>query len=61
MAERTIAHTSGDVYGKVDIKYLGTLAYTGYVGKQPVDLNSGYAYASLSQTSILQYYGGREA
>jgi hypothetical protein len=57
----TIAHSGGDVYGDITVKHLGTFSYTGFVGMMPLDLNSGYDYASQTVNTVFTYRGGREA
>lgn len=57
----TIAHTGGDVYGDINVKHLGTFSYSGFVGKMPLDLRSGYDYASQAVNVKFDYRGGREA
>jgi hypothetical protein len=57
----TIAHIGGDVYGDIAIKHLGTFSYTGFVGKMPQDLSSGYDYASKASGTKFSYRGGRNA
>ncbi len=39
-----IAHTGGDVYGNVSMKYTGNLAYTVYAGRRQDSTNGGYIY-----------------
>ncbi len=56
----TISHSGGDVYGDISVKHLGTFSYTGFVGMMPLDLTSGYDYASLTVNTIFTYRGGRE-
>jgi hypothetical protein len=39
-----LAHYGGDFYGGISLgKHWGTLAYRGYAGYRPLDLNGGYA------------------
>jgi Gram-negative porin len=40
----SIAHTGLDVYGRVNMKKAGSLAYTAYGGRLPDDLRGGYRY-----------------
>jgi hypothetical protein len=40
----TIAHTGGDVYGRINAKKAGSFAYTAYVGILPDDKRGGYRY-----------------
>jgi hypothetical protein len=56
----TIAHLGGDVYGSVAVKHLGTFSYTGYIGMQPQDRNSGVDYAAKAITTYYDSLGGRE-
>ncbi|MEO8257865.1 MAG: hypothetical protein ABI868_11020 [Acidobacteriota bacterium] len=41
----TAAHVGADLYGHVDMKGAGSLAYTGYVGSIPQDPHGGYVYS----------------
>jgi hypothetical protein len=40
----TIAHTGGDVYGRLDTKKAGAFAYSAYFGVLPDDKRGGYRY-----------------
>ena len=39
-----IAHTGGDVYGRVPLKHLGSLSYTVWAGHRQDSTNGGYIY-----------------
>ena len=44
-----IAHTGGDVYGRIPLKKAGKLDYTVYGGTRTFDPREGYYYYSLAQ------------
>lgn len=54
-----IAHTGGDLYGSIAPKRLGTFSYVVWAGKNPNDLNGGYAYALSTIGVNYKTYGGR--
>jgi len=54
-----IAHTGADLYGSVSPKKIGTLSYVVWAGKNPSDLNGGYAYALSTIGVDYTTYGGR--
>ena len=54
-----IAHTGADLYGSVSPKKLGTFSYVAWAGKNPSDLNGGYAYALSTIGVDYTTYGGR--
>src|SRR5262249_55911857 len=45
----TIAHTGGDVYGRVSLRKLGSLSYQAYYGTRPADMKSGFIYGLMEQ------------
>ena len=54
-----IAHTGGDIYGSVSPKGAGTFSYVAWAGKNPSDMNGGYAYALRTIGVDYTTYGGR--
>ena len=54
-----IAHTGGDLYGSVSPKRVGTFSYVVWAGRNPNDLNGGYAYALSTIGVNYKSYGGR--
>jgi len=54
-----IAHTGGDIYGSISPKRVGTFSYTLWAGKNPSDMNGGYAYALRTIGVDYTSYGGR--
>lgn len=54
----TIAHTGGDLYGNVELKKLGSLAYTVYGGAMPSDRRGGFVYALERNGRHIESYGG---
>jgi hypothetical protein len=54
-----IAHTGADLYGSVSPKKIGTFSYTLWAGRNPNDLNGGYAYALSTIGVNYKTYGGR--
>jgi hypothetical protein len=56
-----IAHTGGDLYGRIPLKKAGKLDYTGYYGIRSFDDREGYYYYSLAQGfNILSIKGHTE-
>jgi hypothetical protein len=54
----TIAHTGGDVYGRIGLKKLGSVSYQAYGGARPVDLKSGFIYGLNEQGFSKLTYSG---
>ena len=54
-----IAHTGGDIYGSFSPKGAGTFSYVVWAGKNPSDMNGGYAYALSTIGVNYKTYGGR--
>jgi hypothetical protein len=57
----TIAHVGADVYGTFNLKRLGSLDYTGYVGSRPDDPTGGYTYGLKGLGINLSSLTGRQA
>jgi hypothetical protein len=55
----TIAHQGGDVYGTINVKKLGSFAYTGYVGWRPNSDHDGYLYGLRSLNINLDGFSGK--
>lgn len=60
LRDTTIAHTGGDIYGSIPLgKRLGTISYTGYVGRRQDSQYDGYLYMARTQDFInISSYGG---
>ena len=54
-----IAHTGADLYGSVSPKRAGTFSYVLWAGRNPSDMNGGYAYALNTIGVDYTSYGGR--
>ncbi len=54
-----IAHTGGDVYGRINLKKAGKLDYTGYYGLRSVDDREGYTYFSAQNGINVDSMHGR--
>ncbi len=54
-----IAHTGGDLYGRIPLKKLGKLDYTAYAGLRSFDSREGYYYYSLANGFNIQTISGR--
>jgi hypothetical protein len=58
----TIAHTGGDIYGRIETKKAGSFAYTAYAGTMPDDKNGGYRYGledrGLGVLGDIERHGG---
>jgi hypothetical protein len=59
----TIAHTGGDVYGRLNTKKAGAFAYTAYFGTLPDDKRGGYRYGIEDRPGLrvlgdIKRYGG---
>jgi hypothetical protein len=53
----TTAHNGVDLYGNIDLKKLGGLAYTVFGGKRPQDPEGGFIYA-MATTRMVNLKGG---
>ena len=53
-----IAHTGGDVYGRIGLSRFGSVSYVGYGGAQPVDTKSGFIYGVVDQGFSKVSYSG---
>jgi len=53
-----IAHTGGDVYGRIPLKKLGKLDYTAYAGTRSFDNRGGYFYYSEDAGFDIQTING---
>jgi hypothetical protein len=61
LRDSTIAHTGGDVYGKISLgKKLGSLSWTGYAGQRQDSHYGGYPYLLKWPPSLITFssYGG---
>jgi hypothetical protein len=59
LRDATIAHTGGDVYGRVRLPHaLGAVQYTAYGGHRSDSMHSGYPYLIGSYGTYLTSYGG---
>jgi hypothetical protein len=59
LRDATIAHTGGDIYGKVRLPYsMGTLQYTAFGGHRSDSIHSGYPYTLKRFFIYIQQYGG---
>jgi hypothetical protein len=56
-----IAHTGGDLYGRIPLKKAGELDYTGYYGLRSFDDREGYYYYSEGDGFNIQSIDGRTA
>jgi hypothetical protein len=59
----TIAHLGADVYGDIEMKKLGTVTYTAFVGRRNDDLRGGWPYVIDEQWNNqikLNRYSGRQ-
>ena len=54
-----IAHTGGDLYGRIPLKKAGKLDYTAYAGLRSFDSREGYYYYSLANGFNIQSISGR--
>jgi hypothetical protein len=54
-----IAHTGGDIYGRIQLKKAGKLDYTAYGGLRTFDPREGYYYYSLANGFNIQTISGR--
>jgi hypothetical protein len=54
-----IAHTGGDLYGRIRLKKAGKLDYTAYAGLRTFDSREGYYYYSLANGFNIQSISGR--
>jgi len=54
-----IAHTGGDLYGRIPLKKLGKLDYTAYAGMRSFDNRGGYFYYSEDAGFNIQQIDGR--
>jgi hypothetical protein len=57
----TLAHTGGDVYGRISLNKLGSVSYQAYVGQLPTDKNSGYIYGLQEQGFVNPTYSAYNA
>lgn len=48
LRSNSLAHVGGDVYGRIPLASLGSLAYTGYAGRLSIDRAGGFAYGLQS-------------
>jgi hypothetical protein len=48
----TMSHEGGDVYGTFGLKKMGSLSYTGYVGRRPNDPTGGYVWGELHGNNL---------
>lgn len=54
-----IAHTGGDLYGRIPLKKAGKLDYTAYAGQRSFDDREGYYYYSLAHGFNIEGISGR--
>jgi hypothetical protein len=54
-----IAHTGGDLYGRIPLKRAGKLDYTAYAGIRSFDSREGYYYYSLANGFDIESISGR--
>jgi hypothetical protein len=54
-----IAHTGGDLYGRIPLKKAGKLNYTAYAGTRTFDPREGYYYFSLANGFNIESISGR--
>lgn len=54
-----IAHTGGDLYGRIPLKKAGKLDYTAYAGIRSFDSREGYYFYSLANGFNIQSISGR--
>ena len=54
-----IAHTGGDLYGRIPLKKAGKLDYTVYAGLRSFDEREGYYFATASQGMTIDSIDGR--
>jgi hypothetical protein len=54
-----IAHTGGDLYGRLALRKAGKLDYTAYAGIRSFDSREGYYYYSLANGFNIQSISGR--
>jgi hypothetical protein len=54
-----IAHTGGDLYGRIRLQKAGKLDYTAYAGIRSFDSREGYYYYSLANGFNIQSISGR--
>jgi hypothetical protein len=53
-----IAHTGGDIYGRIGLKKVGKLDYTAYGGLRTFDSREGYYYYSLANGFNIESISG---
>ena len=58
LRDATIAHLGGDVYGNIEMKRLGSLAYTVYAGRRRDTKYGGYTLMVQDRGINIDTYGG---
>jgi len=58
LRDATIAHIGGDVYGNIEVKHLGSLAYTVFVGDRRDTKYGGYSLMVQDRGITISSYGG---